>query len=162
MHECYCRIGRRWNVRSDPKQAVVAERRYSTADVLNDSRSTPAICSEARNALGVAWMRFAETIRGKGCKRRSDGEGGSLASHRTWAVQKGWEEIGGPPAGWEKAKRYLEQALAIMPNSVRVLQNMATLRLLEVDDGLRKIVIRRWVKPNGMRFARLTYRKIKI
>src|ERR1700679_3497598 len=60
--ECHCRIGRRWNVRGDPKQARYREKAVPNGggDVLNDSRSTPAIRFEAPNALGIAWMRFPE------------------------------------------------------------------------------------------------------
>jgi hypothetical protein len=73
--------------------------------VVNDPRSSPGIRFEALNALGITWMRIAE---------------------------KNWDGFGDRAAGWAKAEDYFEQALTIVPNSVRVLQNLATLRLTQV------------------------------
>jgi tetratricopeptide (TPR) repeat protein len=68
--------------------------------------SRPAVRFEALNALGIAWMRVGE-------------------AH--------WEAIGDKATSWAKAQKYYDEALEIIPNSLRVLQNLAKLRLLQVE-----------------------------
>jgi hypothetical protein len=73
-------------------------------DKLDESaESTQALRFEALNALGITWMRLGE-----------------LGEEKDRA------------ACWMKAQSYYDQALTVIPNSVRVLQNMAQLRLLQV------------------------------
>jgi hypothetical protein len=80
-------------------------------EVLNNPRSSAGVRFEALNALGITWMRIAG---------------------------KGWDGSGDREASWAKAQRCFDQALLIVPNSVRVLQNMATLRLIQVQQKFPK------------------------
>lgn len=74
--------------------------------VLKDPQSSPGVRFEALNALGITWMRIA---------------------------QKAWEGFGDRENNWTKSQSYFDQALRILPNSVRVLQNMATLRFTKAE-----------------------------
>jgi tetratricopeptide (TPR) repeat protein len=65
-----------------------------------------ALRFEALNALGIAWMRIGE---------------------------KQWNGFADRATSWGNAQRFYDQALQIIPNSLRVLQNLARLRLLQVD-----------------------------
>ncbi len=77
---------------------------YILNSVDNDADSTQALRFEALNALGITWMRLGQ-----------------------------FGEEKDRVACWTKAQTYYDQALMIIPNSVRVLQNMAQLRLLQVE-----------------------------
>jgi tetratricopeptide (TPR) repeat protein len=77
-------------------------------DLLRTSPFSPEITFEARNAIGIAWMRIAES---------------------------NWKELGNRDDSWAKAQSNYDEALKIIPNSVRVLQNLAKLRLLQVAHG---------------------------
>ncbi len=103
-------------------------------EVLKDPKSTPAVRFEAFNAVGIAWMRFAKNS----LEKVSSAGEGSRASVPALTVKKGWEGISDAGDGWEKAENAFEQALKIVPNSVRVLQNMATSRLLQVEQDVVK------------------------
>lgn len=80
-------------------------------EVLNDPRSSAGVRFEALNALGITCMRIAD---------------------------KGWDGSDDRGTIWAKAQSYFDQALLIVPNSVRVLQNMATLRLIQVQQNFPK------------------------
>jgi hypothetical protein len=77
--------------------------KYILDNVDEDAESGLALRFEALNALGITWMRLGESAEEKDRAAR-----------------------------WQQAQRYYEQALMIIPNSVRVLQNMAQLRLSQV------------------------------
>src|ERR1700728_783257 len=64
-----------------------------------------AIQFEARNALGIAFL---------------------------WMGELFWSEPNAASA-WTEAERYLDSARALRPNSVRALQNMGLLRMLQAD-----------------------------
>jgi hypothetical protein len=83
--------------------------RYALAlgdEILNAPQSSPTVTFEALNALGITWMRIAQGNWGLTVERAD---------------------------GWVNAQHYYDQALTIIPNSVRVLQNMAEMRLLQVE-----------------------------
>ncbi|HEY1940180.1 MAG TPA: hypothetical protein VGJ33_19800 [Candidatus Angelobacter sp.] len=80
-------------------------------EIVKNPRSTPAVRFEALNALGIAWMRFADKSQQQSA-------------------------IGEAAGAWEKAEYYFKEALSIIPNSVRVLQNLGTLRLLQLNKGI--------------------------
>jgi tetratricopeptide (TPR) repeat protein len=104
-------------------------------EVLKDPGSTPAVRFEAFNALGIAWMRLAHSEDRVASADGTAGEG-SQTPDRTSTLKKGSE--GDAAESWKKAEDSFEQALTIIPNSVRVLQNMATLRLEQVKQGIAK------------------------
>ncbi len=58
--------------------------------------------------MGIAWMRIAEA---------------------------GWQGFAHRDNSWIGAQDNYDEALRIIPNSVRVLQNLAKLRMLQVADG---------------------------
>lgn len=116
------------------KPDFVRKARDIAEEVLKDPRSSPAVRFEALNALGITWMRFAENAEEKIANVGAGGE----AARQAPIVKTGWAGIGDSASGWAKAEDYFEQALAIVPNSVRVLQNRATLRLLQVKQGVER------------------------
>jgi tetratricopeptide (TPR) repeat protein len=75
------------------------------------SDSATAVRFEALNALGITWMRVG---------------------------QYQWEEFETDrQTSWERSQAYFDRALELIPNSVRVLQNLTQLRLLQFDLGLK-------------------------
>jgi tetratricopeptide (TPR) repeat protein len=94
--------------------------------VVTDPRASQAVRFEALNALGIAWMRLGECYAFEIEKDDSglDWSGTGLS------LEGDLESLA--KDGWGKAQSYFEQALELLPNSVRVLQNMATMRLLMV------------------------------
>ena len=75
---------------------------------------------EALNALGITWMRV--------------GQGTGLPEDNS--VGQAWRKefpSDSEPDAWRKADQAFAQALLIVPNSVRVLQNIATMKLLQFD-----------------------------
>ncbi len=77
-------------------------------ELLRNAPFSPDIKFEAYNAMGIAWMRIAEA---------------------------GWEGFAHGDHSWVEAQDNYDEALRIIPNSVRVLQNLAKLRMLQVADG---------------------------
>jgi tetratricopeptide (TPR) repeat protein len=77
-------------------------------ELLRSAPFSPDIKFEAYNAMGIAWMRIAEA---------------------------GWEGFAHRDHSWVGAQDNYDEALRIIPNSVRVLQNLAKLRMLQVVDG---------------------------
>jgi hypothetical protein len=77
-------------------------------ELLATGRTSQGVRFEALNALGITWMRIAEG---------------------------NWDGFGKREVSWEKSQNFYDQALAIVPNSVRVLQNMAKLRLIQVEQN---------------------------
>ncbi len=69
-----------------------------------DTASRQSLRFEALNALGIAWMRFGE-----------------LGEEATRAPS------------WANAQKYYNEALAIIPGSVRALQNLTQLRMLQAE-----------------------------
>jgi hypothetical protein len=90
---------------SKSRRPEYAIRALTLGEQLLKTRSSLEVKFEALNALGITWMRIAE----------SD-----------------WNELGEPAASWALAQSYYDQALTIVPHSVRVLQNIAQMRLLQV------------------------------
>ena len=82
----------------------LAERILSKAS--RSDEGAQALRFEALNALGIAWMRAGE------------GE---------------WYGFDDRASCWARAQSYYDQALEIIPNSVRVLQNLALMRLLQCE-----------------------------
>jgi tetratricopeptide (TPR) repeat protein len=80
-------------------------------ELLNTAPFAPEVKFEALNAMGIAWMRI--------------GEGGWDNQSRNRAEC------------WDKAQWYYDEALRIIPNSVRVLENLATLRMIQVTKDLK-------------------------
>jgi tetratricopeptide (TPR) repeat protein len=68
--------------------------------------SAQALRCEALNALGITWMRIGEAQ---------------------------WPGFANRATSWANAQSYYDQALEIIPSSLRVLQNLAKLRLLQAD-----------------------------
>lgn len=89
--------------------------------VLGSSESSAAMRFEALNAIGIAWMRFSQHSASSELRNRSE--------------RTEWREIGDRAEGWIKAESNFKHALEIVPHSVRALQNMATLRLIQVRVG---------------------------
>jgi hypothetical protein len=92
------------------------------AELLKTPRSSLEVRFEALNALGITWMWVA---------------------NGQWESAAQWGEFCDPKISRDdaqkcphtscvKAQSYYEQALDIVPNSVRVLQNLARLRLIQV------------------------------
>jgi tetratricopeptide (TPR) repeat protein len=79
--------------------------------LLETNRSSLGVRFEAFNALGITWMRIAEA---------------------------NWDGFAERTVSWERSQSYYEQAMMIVPNSVRVLQNMARLRLIQVEQAFPK------------------------
>ena len=77
-------------------------------ELLRSAPFSPEIRFEAYNAMGIAWMRIAEA---------------------------GWDGFAHRDNSWTGAQDNYDEALRIIPNSVRVLQNLAKLRMLQVADG---------------------------
>jgi tetratricopeptide (TPR) repeat protein len=80
-------------------------------ELLNTAPFAPEVKFEALNAMGIAWMRI--------------GEGG-------WDNQSPNRAV-----SWAKAQWYYDEALRVIPNSVRVLQNLCTLRMIQVTKDLK-------------------------
>jgi hypothetical protein len=74
--------------------------------LLKSVRSSPGTRFEAMNALGITWMRIAE---------------------------REWDDFGELATSWAKAQQFYDEALTIIPNSVRVLQNLARMRLIQLE-----------------------------
>jgi tetratricopeptide (TPR) repeat protein len=127
-----------YSKRVEKKPEFVRKARNFGEEVLKDPRSSPAVRFEALNALGITWMRFAENSSERIANPEGVAGAGSQVASRTLTLKKGWEGIGETVDGWAKAEDYFDRALAIVPNSVRVLQNKATLRLLQLDQGVAK------------------------
>jgi hypothetical protein len=125
-----------YSKRVEQKSEFVREARKIGEEVLIDSQTSPAVRFEALNALGIAWMRFAENSRDKIASPEEVAAVASQAAGRTSTIKRGWDGIGDTEDGWAKAEDYFNQALAIVPNSVRVLQNKATSRRLQVKQGV--------------------------
>jgi hypothetical protein len=102
--------GRSKNEKAKPEYAVRAIKlgEEILAAVSKSPESTRAHRFEALNALGIAWMRVG---------------------------QYEWPGFDKRAVSWARAESFYNQALEIIPNSVRVLQNMAALRILEVELG---------------------------
>lgn len=77
-------------------------------ELLSTVSSMAEVRFEAFNALGITWMRIAEA---------------------NWSGFKPREEC------WRKSQESYDEALKIIPNSVRVLQNLAKLRMLQIANG---------------------------
>lgn len=77
-------------------------------ELLKAGQSSLTVRFEALNALGITWMRIAEG---------------------------NWDGFGDREDSWEKSQNFYDQALAIVPNSVRVLQNLAKLRIIQVEQN---------------------------
>src|SRR6516165_9665806 len=75
--------------------------------LLEVSPFSPEIRFEALNALGITWMRIAEN---------------------RWNIEPSVD-------AWSASESYYDQALDIVPSSVRVLQNLAALRMIQVVEG---------------------------
>jgi hypothetical protein len=86
-------------------------------DLLKTARSFIEVRFEALNSLGITWMWIAAG---------------------QWNAEPRWNELGEPLASCTKAQNYYDQALTIIPNSVRVLQNVTRLRLLQVKHDFPK------------------------
>jgi tetratricopeptide (TPR) repeat protein len=125
-----------YSTRVEKKPQFVRQAFIIGNQVLKESQASPAVRFEALNAMGIAWMRFAEnsveTI------ATPEVSGGSRAGGSASTIRTDWVGIGDTTNGWKQAEDYFDQALAIVPNSVRVLQNKATLRLLQLDLGVAK------------------------
>jgi tetratricopeptide (TPR) repeat protein len=80
---------------------------YILKKAAENSESVQALRFEALNALGITWMRIGEY---------------------DW---DGYDRT----TSWSRAQRFYDQALLVIPNSVRVLHNLAQLRLLQVELG---------------------------
>jgi len=104
---------------NEPARPQYARRAFDVADKLLMS---PVINAEARfealNALGITWMRV--------------GEGTGLPKDD--AIGQAWrKEFPLETDAWQKAEGAFARALLVVPNSVRVLQNIATMKLLQFD-----------------------------
>ena len=77
-------------------------------ELLKMGQSSLTVRFEALNALGITWMRIAEG---------------------------NWEGFGDREDSWEKSQNFYDEALAIVPNSVRVLQNIAKLRIVQFEQN---------------------------
>jgi len=89
----------------EQKREFAVRAREIAEEVLTNPRSSQGVRFEALNALGITWMRVAE---------------------------KNWHDSSDRSAAWTKSQEYFDEAITVLPNSVRVLQNMATLRLIQV------------------------------
>jgi len=127
-----------YSKRVTEKPEFVRKARKIGEEVLADPRSLPTVRFEALNALGIAWMRFAENSRENIASTEGEAGVGWQAAHRAPAIKKEWEGIDNTADGWAKAEEYFDKALAIVPNSVRVLQNKATLRRLKAKKSVAR------------------------
>lgn len=125
-----------YSKRVEKKPQFVRQALTIGKEVLEESQASPAVRFEALNALGIAWMRFAENSREAIVSPQLLGD--SRTEGRTSTIKADWVGIDDKADGWAQAEDYFDQALAIIPNSVRVLQNKATLRLLQLDLGVAK------------------------
>jgi|SRR5215813_9512137 len=91
-------------------------------NLLEEPESSPGVQFEALNALGITWMRIAEA---------------------------GWEGFAYTESSWITAQNYFDRALAIVPNSVRVLQNLAKLKLIQARKGLLEDTTKRSPDTSG-------------
>jgi len=105
------------------RSSAKSERPHYAIQALNLATTllnSPAIATEARfealNASGITWMRIAE--------------GASFGNQEEWLREK-WQQINFESSAWQNAERSYRDALAIIPNSVRTLQNFATMRLIQ-------------------------------
>jgi tetratricopeptide (TPR) repeat protein len=104
------------------------------SEVVKDPDASQAVRFEALNALGIAWMRFGEYCALNRKNETKIGFDWSMFDPSFFST--GQDLASQERAGWAEAQAYFDQALEITPNSVRVLQNMATLRLLQVENGV--------------------------
>jgi hypothetical protein len=102
-----------------PARPQYARRALEVVDkLLTSPVSNTEARFEALNALGITWMRV--------------GEGTRLPEDDS--VGQAWrKEFSSEPDAWRKGEQAFAQALLIVPNSVRVFQNIATMKLLQFD-----------------------------